>query len=160
MSDPHLGPPGRPASRLGSHAARRALWLALLLALPGGAQDQSSGSQQAMTGQLSRHMADSTFQFGYTDPVEEERRLRLLNVERQKSLVSDAGKLLKLAGELNAEVAQTNPDSLTQAELRKLAEIEKLAHSVKQKMSDSVGGEPVFREPPFSGPVAPGYPRF
>ena len=38
-------------------------------------------------------------------PVEEARRLRALNYARQKGMVSDAKKLLKLTTELNAEIA-------------------------------------------------------
>ena len=51
--------------------------------------------------------------------------------------------------ELNAEIARTNPNALTEAQLRKVAEIEKLAHNVKDKMSTSVRGTPAF-QPPFS----------
>ena len=39
------------------------------------------------------------------DPVMMERRMRALNIERQKQMVADANKLLKLARELNDEVA-------------------------------------------------------
>jgi hypothetical protein len=70
--------------------------------------------------------------------VDEEKRLRALNAERQKSLVSDTNKLLKLAQELEAEVSSESPGSLDAAQLRKIAEIEKLARSVKEKMSTSM----------------------
>lgn len=80
----------------------------------------------------------------------QEKRLRDLNAERQKSLVADANKLLKLALELEDEVSRTNPDSFTPAELRKVEEIEKLAHRVKQKMSTSVRGSQDLS--PFSFP--------
>jgi hypothetical protein len=36
---------------------------------------------------------------------------------------------------------------LTQVQLRKIADIEKLARNVKQKMSISFVGEPLFQEP-------------
>lgn len=62
------------------------------------------------------------------------RRMKMLNNERRKSLLSDSDKLLKLATELNNEVAQTNSGSLTPDQLRKLADIEKLAHGVRDKM--------------------------
>jgi hypothetical protein len=68
------------------------------------------------------------------DPAEQQRRLRALNVERQKRVVSDSNKLLKLTTELNAEVAQSSFDSLTPTQLRKLAEIERLARDLKEKM--------------------------
>jgi len=66
--------------------------------------------------------------------------LRALNAERRRSLVADTNKLLKLAQELDAEVKSTSGDSLNSAELTKVAEIEKVAHKVKEKMSTSVRG--------------------
>ena len=90
-------------------------------------------------------MADSQSQFSDRVPVDEEKRLRALNAERQRSLVSDTNKLLKLAQELDGEVKGTNPDSLNMEELTKVAEIEKLAHKVKEKMSTSVRGMTDFQ---------------
>jgi hypothetical protein len=81
-------------------------------------------------------------------PVQNEKLLRTLNADRQKSMVADADKLLRLVNELNAEIARTAPDSLSAAQLRKMAEIEKLAHNVRDKMSTSVRGTPAF-EPPI-----------
>jgi hypothetical protein len=78
---------------------------------------------------------------------EEEKRLRALNAERQKSMVSDANKLLRLVKELNDEIARSSPDSLSAEQLRRVAEIEKLARSVKEKMSNSVRGLPTFQLP-------------
>ena len=39
--------------------------------------------------------------------------------------------------------------SLTPEQLRKVGEIEKLARSVKEKMSNSVGNTPVYQAPPL-----------
>jgi hypothetical protein len=131
-------------------AARHALWLALVLALPGGAQNSSSIPQGPFQQPIGQRVGGSLEDVGDGDPVEQEKRLRALNAERQKFMVSDTGKLLKLASELNAEISRANPDSLTPAQLRKVAEIEKLAHSVKEKMSTSVRGMPS----PW-GPISP-----
>jgi len=79
--------------------------------------------------------------------LENERLLRALNADRQKSLVSDTNKLLRLVNELNAEIARANTGSLTPSQVRRVAEIEKLAHNVKEKMSTSVRGTPAFRAP-------------
>jgi plasmid replication initiation protein len=68
-----------------------------------------------------------------------ERRIRGLNNERQKEMVSDSDKLLKLAQELNKEIAARNAGSLTFDQLHKIAQIEKLARSVKEKMADGAG---------------------
>lgn len=82
-------------------------------------------------------------------PQDDEKLLKALNADRQKSMVSDTNKLLRLTNELNAEIARTGPNSLSDNELRSLAEIEKLAHNVKDKMSTSVRGTPAFRPPRF-----------
>lgn len=72
------------------------------------------------------------------DHVYQERRLNQLNAAQHKSMVADTDKLLKLVTELNAEISSTNPSALTAEQLRKIAEIEKLAHNVKDKMRMSV----------------------
>jgi hypothetical protein len=132
--------------------ARQALWLALALVLPGGAQNGPSVMRtpidQAPGLHLpGRNLDDVTDDNGNGDEADKEKRLRALNAERQKSMISDANKLLKLAGELNAEVASANSESLTRAQLHKLGEIEKLAHGVKEKMSTSV--RPMYQQPPL-----------
>lgn len=73
------------------------------------------------------------------------KRMRALNVDRQKSMVSDAEKLLKLARQLDAEIASNPGDELTPDEARKVGEIEKLAHNVKSKMAMSFTGGPDVR---------------
>jgi len=78
------------------------------------------------------------------DQVDAARRLRVLSDMRQKAIVSDTNKLLKLASELDAEIQQANSDSLTPDQLRKLATIEKLARNIKEKMSNPVQGTPVY----------------
>lgn len=85
---------------------------------------------------------------GNMDPLHDERLLRAMNADRQKSLVADTNKLLRLVNELNAEIARTSPAALTADQLHRLQEIEKLAHNVKEKMSTSVRGLPAF-QPPF-----------
>jgi len=142
------------SSRMCRRAAgdlRQVLGLALLLVLPGGAQDmqvQTPGQQVAgrQPGGLFAGMGD-------TDPVMEEKRLKALNAERHKSLVSDTNKLLKLARELDEEVNHADPGALDQAQLIQVAEIEKLAHKVKEKMSTSVRGTTDSQSSPYYPPV-------
>jgi len=147
MRGPESASSKRTSSRWVSQRVRQTLCLALLLALPGGAQNGSPpphGSSAQSMGQGARDpFTDADGQYSPDD----ERRLRALNALRQKSMVEDTGKLLKLATELNAEISSQHPDSLTPEQLHKLAEIEKLAHSVKDKMSTSVRPTPVFRPP-------------
>ena len=84
--------------------------------------------------------------FGVYDPLLAARQMRALNADRQKSLVSDTEKLLKLARELNSEIETSNPNVLTEVQLRKIADIERLARNVKQKMSISFVGGPQLQE--------------
>ena len=89
------------------------------------------------------------------DTVQTERRMRILNTERQKTLTADTEKLFKLATDLNAEIARTTPGELTPAQLRTVAEIEKLAHEIKEKMSMpsmSPPGNPLEIPPQFYRP--------
>ena len=56
------------------------------------------------------------------------------NLERQAALKKDTDKLLKLAVELKDYVDRSNENVLSVDVLKKADEIEKLAHSVKDKM--------------------------
>ena len=67
-------------------------------------------------------------------PQMQERQARSQNSERQKRLTADTDKLLVLATELKQEVDKTNRDVLSIDVIKKADEIEKLAHSVKERM--------------------------
>ena len=56
------------------------------------------------------------------------------NAVRQKSMISDVEKLLKLTSELNADIASAGEAPLSRGELKKVTEIEKLARQVKGSM--------------------------
>jgi hypothetical protein len=105
------------------------------------AQQSSMGSQPLGT---PHGMAQDPGPFSTnSDPIDDvqaEKRMTALNAERQKSMISDSAKLLKLATELNGEIAESNTGELTPAQLRMVAEIEKLAHNVRDKMSMSIRG--------------------
>ena len=64
----------------------------------------------------------------------DDERMRMRNVDRQKHLVNDTEKLLQLATELKTDVDKTNKDILSIDVIKKADEIEKLAHSVKERM--------------------------
>jgi len=112
-------------------------------ALLGSAQFGPSGGTGATSGQLTRQTPFGEGPVG--DAAWQAKRLRALNADRQKSMISDAEKLLKLARQLDAEVATNPGDELTPSELHKVAEIEKLARSVKSKMSMSYASGPQLR---------------
>jgi hypothetical protein len=56
------------------------------------------------------------------------------NLQRQAALRADTDRLLKLAVELKDSVDKSNENVLSVDVLKKAEEIEKLAHSVKDKM--------------------------
>ena len=64
----------------------------------------------------------------------EEEQAKLHNIDRQKKLVEDTTKLMALANELKVAVDKSNKDTLSLDVVRKADEIEKLAHSVKERM--------------------------
>jgi hypothetical protein len=133
-------------------AIRIAFGLALVLATPLAGQAPYPQFPSTNNGKLGRHYPDTNSQFG-ADPTTDPKRMRALNAERQKELVSDTQKLLQLARELNAEVTDANGAAMTDAQLRKVAEIAKLARSVKEKMTFSAGGYPNLKTPPaFDNP--------
>jgi hypothetical protein len=71
------------------------------------------------------------------DPMQrqqQERMEKARNVDRQKQLERDTDKLLSLAKELKEEVNKSNKDTLSIDVVKKAAEIEKLAKSVKDRM--------------------------
>jgi len=80
------------------------------------------------------------------DTIFRERRLRQLIAAQHKAMVSDTDKLLKLVIEFNAEIDNSTPAALTPEQLRMVAEIERLAHSVKDKMRSSVQVTPAILE--------------
>jgi len=137
--------------------ARRLLRLALILQagiclVPAQAQQQPDTISGHITEQQTTPLpgpapsADSAFQ---------QRRLRAMNAERQKELVSDTDKLLKLTSELNNEVSHNKSDSFTPDELRQLVKIEKLARSVKEKMCNPIQTSVFDDDFPSPAGVAP-----
>jgi hypothetical protein len=132
-----------------------AVLLALVCGLTGRSQSSGSNGGQGQgqgqgQGGVHSHLPQSdigSVADGDVDPVMTARRIRALNMQRQKQMVSDTDKLLKLARELNDEVAAQNTGTFTSDELRKVAEIEKLARNVRQRMTEGAG-EPQSTIPP------------
>ena len=73
-------------------------------------------------------------EFGAANPKLEEQQARARSTDRQKKLVADTEKLLALATELKTDVDKTNQNILSVDVIKKADEIEKLAHSVKERM--------------------------
>jgi len=121
----------------------------LLQAVAAPAQNQASGSAEAPRRSLHPDTSLDSQADG-ADPLLEQRRLRMLNIARQKSMVEDTNKLLKLVTEFNGDVARNSSDALTVAQLHKLNDIEKLARRIREKMTI-----PIQTIPPVEEPVNP-----
>jgi len=139
-------------------ASHSALVLALLLGLPYGAFSQApthgtdpSYNSPGIGTTSSEGMPGGPY--GAVDPVEQARRDRAHRAEIRQSVESDTDKLLKLAQELDDEISRTSPNALTPAQLKKVAEIEKLAHKVQAKMTEFQRGGGISQPLPI--PINP-----
>jgi hypothetical protein len=66
------------------------------------------------------------------------KRFEEINLQRQKEMTSDTAKLIELAHQLKTETDKGTPDTLSTLDIRKAELIEKLAHSIQNKMRASV----------------------
>lgn len=128
-----------PSNVNGSRGARRDarlcrfMVIALLLGAPMAAQSPGT------TGISTPHPQVLDPSMGFSDVTIAARQAKMLNIERQKAIVSDADKILQLARELNAD-ASTGYTTLSGPErMHKADEIEKLAKSVREKMTYAIG---------------------
>jgi hypothetical protein len=122
-----------------------AIWLAAIIALLAGAQEFPPSQAPSQASRIGRNPYGPP---AAPDPLYEDRRLNALNADRHKSMVTDTEKLLRLAKQLDEEIAANTTDGLTSKEMKEVAEIEKLARNVKEKMARSYGGGgPVYTDP-------------
>ena|SRR5207244_62756 len=102
------------------------LWLVVTAALPSISQNNfpyPQGPRQQKPGAIDESR------------VKIEREMaKKANQERQANIKRDTEKLLKLSTELKDYVDKTNENMLSVEVVKKAEEIEKLAHSVKDKM--------------------------
>jgi hypothetical protein len=129
-----------------------AIVVAIACGLAARSQQSGSGSN-GNSGQGTMHEqrqnVDSMSPFDDSDDALLQRHLVALNAERQKQMVSDTNKLLKLAKEVNEQVAADHASAFTPDQMRKIAEIEKLAKSVRERMTSAVGPQ---QPTPYLGP--------
>ena len=81
----------------------------------------SNGNAAPDPGPFARHMA--------------ERMAKERNKERQKQIVTESAQLLALAQKLNTDIAESTRDQLSISVIKEAVKIEKLAKSIKSKMS-------------------------
>ena len=98
----------------------------------------ASGNVSGGQLQQGQHFPGQVRQPGDLDPLADPHRLEqqeeARSTERQKRLVADTDKLLALATDLKQQVDKTNKNILSVDVIKKADEIEKLAHSVKERM--------------------------
>ena len=107
-----------------------------------GAGTGSGGGRGSMSGQSgvpvpSMPAGSDTIPTIPLSPDMEANQVKMRNIDRQKQLVEDTQKLLALANELKADVDKSTKDTLSLDVVKKADEIEKLAHSVKEKMKNA-----------------------
>ena len=107
---------------------------AILTAGSGFSQHSSadSATQQQQQGLPPMPMPPIEVGRGHVDIAE--KQAIAMNNDRQKKLVADTEKLLALANELKMDVDKSSKDTLSLDVIKKADEIEKLAHSVKERM--------------------------
>lgn len=126
-------------------ALRSALGMALLLGIPLAAQSPQFPTSRNTD--VKGQFPDTNGLYDQNPNSPDQKRMQALNAQRQKSIVSDTEKLLQLAKQLNDEVAAGDADQMSEQQMRKVAEIGKLARSVKDKMCNSLGGYPTLNTP-------------
>ena len=118
-----------------------ALILLLSLALPVFGRLAASPQQDTPDASQGDGLAPHTHSGPSRNAPDEEPLIRMrkemekkANEERQLHLKTDTDRLFKLATELKDQVDKSNQDILSLDVVKKADEIEKLAHSVKEKM--------------------------
>lgn len=99
----------------------------------------TAGSVRVSGGQMlppqsltwSNHIPAGTSQ---PDNMRRAEQRRMLMSERQKRLVEDTDKLLELTTALKEQMDESNKDVLSLDMVKKAEQIEKLAHSVKERI--------------------------
>jgi translation initiation factor 1 (eIF-1/SUI1) len=66
----------------------------------------------------------------------EQERARLEANERQKHLLEDTAKLVQLSSQLQAEVAKSGKFVTSVTAIQEAADIEKLAHSIRDRLKN------------------------
>jgi hypothetical protein len=69
------------------------------------------------------------------NPAEQQKRQRDINAARQKTIVSDTEKLLKLAAALKAETESPDSAQNLPQQMSQWGQIERLARGIKERMS-------------------------
>jgi hypothetical protein len=144
LIDPKRGP-SAPFAGLpwGMSWGRTCAGLAFIAAFSCVAQDSRTGGafrpEKADLPSPINALPDANAQMESHEKQGKQQKFDAANSERKKQIADESTKLLTMAIALKAEVDKTTKDTLSLNVIRKADEIEKLAHSVKEKMKLSVG---------------------
>jgi hypothetical protein len=119
------------------HLQRIAWTLSISLLFATSANPQTAGTRQSNPATQGSPPSHDPLVNGDAADVQQRMTRELAkkaNLQRQATLKADTDKLLKLAVELKDSVDKSNENVLSLDVLKKAEEIEKLAHSVKDKM--------------------------
>lgn len=117
--------------RLGFGAVGAALLLLGVAARAG--QQRPTGSQGSTATQSNNGLEPPAANDPYRARLQE-KQVASAATERHTRMVADADKLLQLATELKEDVDSSTKNELSVTTVKKAAEIEKLAHEVKERM--------------------------
>ena len=124
---------------------RSGAFLAAMAAAPlvaGVSSAQQSASPQFPMPDASSASPRSGLNRGADDPMTQqanEKRVKELNVLRQKEITTDAAKLLALATELKTRLDKGGEEASSLDMMHKAEQIEKLARNVRARMTEAVG---------------------
>lgn len=121
----------RPWGRLLCCVAAMAAFLGA--AEPGQTPQAPAEKPIALSSETNR-VPDAKPQMALSEGQLKESSLDAASLERKKQIAEDSALLLKLATDLKLEVDKTNKDTLSLSVIRKADELEKLAHTVKEKL--------------------------
>lgn len=120
---------------LSPNALPVALCLMMVFAFPLGAQSGRTGGQISLPQPIGQRNGSALEDSWSNDPAEQAKRLRDLNAARQKNIVSDAEKLLKLAVALKAQADSSDTQTSVAQQVNQWSQVEHLARGIREKMS-------------------------
>lgn len=139
----------RTAVQLKPRTACRILTVVLLLGAPSAAQSPTSPGIPITPGVVSVRQAIMDPSADFSGTSIEARQARMLNLQRQQAIVTDTEKILQLARELDEDANSARPAMSLAQRMHKAEEIQKLAKTVREKMTYAIGA------PPPPNPYAP-----
>jgi hypothetical protein len=133
----------QPAQR--RRVLRFSLWPALLLLVFGTTDWRAAAQAPADSSSMRQLRSDDQFVGDNIESAMRQRRIENYIKQKKKEMEEQSARLVQLATELHSELAAAANSPLSAQQLRKINEIEKLAHSVKEKMSNPIPLPPAFQ---------------